>query len=307
MNYSVWLLGVCTLGLVACGGSGGGSDPVAGCPNIENPDPTNTDGDLLFDVCDPDDDGDGFNDENDPAPLDPAIPGDFSTPEAILSNDAMALALQEAEAAGYPVVTELGVNPPDLSGYYIREDAAGSFPVNSSSFDQGRGWVGAESRVEQTSNNFIKGAAVSFTSFEPISFSISEGTIVRGDGNSYTTYSRTKGTCTEENSDYEIFSVSITSATVNETTGDIESLRGVSTTVDVAGELTTACADRTTGLRELVGNWSVSEVSVVRKVIPSALSYMCVSDDDAYVPTETWINNDGLSCSCTLEYQLVCE
>lgn len=39
------------------------------CSKVSNPDQTNTDGDLLGDVCDPDDDNDGVNDSADNCPL----------------------------------------------------------------------------------------------------------------------------------------------------------------------------------------------------------------------------------------------
>jgi len=312
MNYKIWLLATLAFTAASCGGSGDGSQqlmddaPVAGCPGLENPDPTNTDGDLLFDVCDPDDDEDGFLDADDPAPLDASIPGDFSTPEAILANDKVKAALDAAAAAGFPVATEVGLTPPDISGYYIRDLNTGTFPATASGIDVGRSWAGGERRLEQA-NNFLKSAAVSYGNVGPTSFGFSEGTIIRGEGNRYTTYSRSRGTCTEQNSDYDTFSVSVASGTLNASTGNIENYRVIGTTIAVEGELTAACANRYVGEAELVGRWYLGEIPVIRNVAPSELSFMCVSGDAAYAPTETWTDSVGLSCSCTLDYEVACE
>jgi len=314
MNYKLWLMVTLAFTTASCGGSDNGNSLeemlddalVADCPGLENPDPTNTDGDLLLDVCDPDDDGDGFLDEDDPAPLDASIPGDFSTPEAILSNDLVKAALDAAAAAGFPVATEVGLTPPDISGYYIRDLNSGSFPATASGIDVGRSWAGGESRLEQ-SENTLKSASLSYGNVGTTSFGFSEGTIIRGEGNRYTTYSRSRGTCTEQNSDYDTFSVSVASGTLNESTGNIEDYRVIGTTISVDGVLTTACANRYVGEAELVGRWYIGEISTLRNVTPSELTYMCVSGDAAYVPTETWTDEDGLSCSCTLDYQVACE
>ena len=277
------------------------------CPGFENPDQLDTDFDGVNDACDPDDDGDGFFDVDDPVPLDDSIPGDFSTPEAILNNEAIQRALSGAEAAGFPVVTETGLNPPDLTGYFSRADAASSFLANSSTFDQGRGWIGAEFRHDQSADNSFDRSTVSFTGFTPVAFALSSGSIIRGEGNRFTAYTRGMSTCTECGSNFEPFSVGIESATFNSETGDLGYYRRLGTTVDVAGELTTVCADRLTGESELVDSWVVGEVGAVSRVLPSELVYMCVDEDVGYAPTEIWTDSLGLSCSCGTDYQISCE
>ena len=77
--------------------------------------------------------------------------------------------------------------------------------------------------------------------------------------------------------------------------------------MDTAGELTTVCADRLNGEIEFVGGWGVAEVGLVSRVEPSDLVYMCVDEDFAYVPTETWTDSDGQACQCTTDYEISCQ
>lgn len=283
------------------------SDSTDNCPGIDNSSQLDTDGDGQGDVCDNDDDSDGFNDVDDPSPLDNTIPGDFSTADVILTNPTMQNALTAARQAGIIVRTEEGTTPPDLTGYYSLADLSGVFTATSDGTDIGRRLIGTEKRIDQSENNTISVASVDFNNRQPLFFGSGEGSIVRGEGNLFTIYSRGKGTCTEANSNYDIFAVGVTSAELEPDTGNITNTVKISVTVGTDGELSTVCADRIAGAAELIGEWAVSEFPLDLRVSPSSLLYMCVDDDEAYAPTEAWTGSDGLSCSCTENYQINCQ
>jgi hypothetical protein len=346
-NITALLAVALTMTLTACGGGSSDSTPADNCPGIDNPSQLDTDGDGDGDACDSDDDNDGysdqveasegtnpldansrpldtdndgnpnstdldddndgFNDSDDPAPLDASIPGDFSTPEAILNNPIMRTALAQIRDQGIDLRTEQGLNPPDLTGYYIRADDGGVFTATSNGTDIGRGLVGGESRLTAQSNNFIDRAGVSFTSAQPISFGLSKGSIIRGEGNNFTIYSRGKGTCTEANSDFDTFSVGIASSTLDPASGDLLLTTSISVTVDTEGALTSTCANRIVANNETEGNWSVVTYDRNRHVNVNELQYMCVDENVGYAPTETWKDSSGASCSCTKSYQVSCQ
>lgn len=298
--------------ITACGGgtSGDSSNELVvldNCPDFENEDQQDTDNDGLGDVCDPDDDGDGFADKDDPAPLDKSVPGDFSTPAAILNNPLVKQAIDDVQALGYSVPALTLMNPPDLSGYFIIDDRSSSFPLTSSGSGQGNPMAGIESRMEQSTNNTFENVGVIFTSEERVAFLISSGSLIRGKGNEFTLYARGELTCTDEGSDYSTYYISISSGTLNPLTGDLENNLNLETTVAVRGELTQVCADRLIGEREFEGGWSVADIPLNRSVDANEMVYMCVYDNAAYAPTETWTGSNGLDCACTTEYQIQCE
>ena len=296
------------LSFTACGGGGGSStQPADNCPGIDNPSQQDTDGDGQGDACDLDDDGDGFNDVDDSAPLDNTIPGDFSTPEAIINNPLMRKALGEARALGIEVRTDQGLSPPNLTGYYVRDDLNGVFTATRNGQSVGFRLVGRETRMISKPGNFIDRSGVVFTDQKPIAFSIGQGSIIRGEGNFFTVYSRGKGTCTEANSDYDTFFVAISSSTLDPSSGDILYTTSLGVTVDTDGELTTACISRIAGDAELKGGWSIFSNDLINRSEAANLQYMCVDGDAAYAPTEIWKNTSGLSCSCTKSYTMICQ
>ena len=280
--------------------------PTDNCPGIDNPSQLDTDADGRGDACDDDDDGDGFADDADPAPLDSTVPGDFSTPEAILADPAVRDALASARQTGIVLRTETGLAPPDLTGYYSLADGSGVFTATSSGTDIGRGRTGSEARMDQGPGLELTTATVSFTDGRPVFFGGSNGSIIRGEDDRYTIYSRSKGTCTEAGSSFDSFAVNISSAEVDPSTGDIVNATQMYVNVGTEGTLTQACANRLVGAVELEGEWAVSEYPVNVRTDPDSLVYMCVDESRAYAPPETWTDSDGLDCSCTTDYQIEC-
>lgn len=285
------------------------NDDTDNCPLIENSDQTDTDGDGEGDACDTDDDNDGFQDVDDPAPLDSSRPGDFLTPEAILDNEVVQAALASAENAGFPVVAETGQTPPLLTGYYNRTAGSGKIVSTSNNTDIGRSLVGAESRIVQNADNEYSSASVSFTENMPVFYAIADGSVIRGEGNLFSRFSRGKSICTEAGSDFTVFGVSITSGEWEPDTGNIINARRMGVTIETQGELTAACANRIAGAGEMVGESIVYEYPLSTLVQPTSLIYMCVDDDGdaAYAPTETWTAADGQACSCTQDFMISCE
>ena len=132
--------------LSACGSSGDsedGSNVVLAdfCTGMEDSSQPDFDADGLSDNCD--DDGDGFNDVSDIAPLDPTQPGDFSTPEAILMQPVITQVLDELANQNILLNLELGTNPPDISGLYRIEDLSGMVVGSSNGQLIGDNGVGA--------------------------------------------------------------------------------------------------------------------------------------------------------------------
>ena len=277
------------------------------CPEIDNPLQIDTDGDGNGDACDNDDDNDGFKDDDDPAPLDPLIPGDFSTPEAILNNSLLKNALDSAKSQGVDIRTETGLTPPDLTGYYVQDDLTNVVVATSDNTDIGALVFPEESRLTSREGNFIDKAGVAFYNNTAAAFIVGIGSIVRGDGNDFTIYSRSKGTCTLDGSDFSIFFITIASGTLDPSSGDILNQTGLEVTLDTAGALTTSCSNIIIGEQEKVGGWAVSTFDIQRRSDATNLQYMCVDESKAYAPTETWTHSGGTSCSCTNEYTVSCQ
>lgn len=264
-----------------------------------------SDGDGALDACDLDDDGDGFPDVDDPAPKDPLVPGDFSTPEAILNNPIVKKALVAATAAGFPVPTELGRNPPDLSGLRVVDELKGHFVATDDKTSLNSTLVGSEKRTEVHGES-IATYSVDYAAGKAISYAISSGSLLRGDGDRYTVYSRGKSKCTESSSDHATYRIGISSGILDPTSGDTTNIISLSVTIADTGKLTAACADRGAGTTELPGGWSVYTLDVSRHTTVDQLHYMCVDGGHAYVPTETWSGAAGTACSCGVDYKVHC-
>jgi hypothetical protein len=281
----------------------GGADSCASASSA-HPD---SDGDGEPDPCDADDDGDGFLDADDPLPLDAAVPGNFSTPESILADHRVRAALEAAAAKGFPLGMSTARTPPDISGYWLIPDGQGEFVATGDGRGIGVKRVGTELRRRVDAELVSQVVGVSFSGSNETSYTIGVGNIVRGEGSSFTEYSRYKIVCNESGSDFAMFGVGLLSGSVEQTTGNLFDVRLLTVTVATAGMLTNACATRFSGDTEQVAGWSLAAIPVVERRTVAQLEHLCVDGENAYAPTESWTSADGKRCSCGTDYEKVCE
>ena len=185
------------------------------------------------------------------------------------------------------------------------DDLKGHFVATDDGTGLNRALVGTEKRTEVHGDS-IATYSVEFTGGKAISYGISNGSLLRGSGNSYNIYSRGKGKCTESSSDHDTYAIGISSGVLDPTTGDLKNVVSLGVTIADSGKLTAACADRSAGTGGLPGGWSVFTVDVAHHATVDQLHYMCVDGGHAYVPTETWSNAAGTACSCGMDYRVHC-
>ncbi len=291
--------------ITAC--SGDSKTPQANEPDPVTGDSLDTDGDGTVDTIDTDDDNDGFLDVDDVSPLDQTVPGDFSSPEAILNQTVIRDAIDEASAQGFTIQALTGLAPPDIGGYYHEEERTTVFVATDTGEHVGNTRSGAEFRYDQLADNTINGAVVNYDQGNPTSYSISSNSMLRGTEGHFTRYSRSRVTCTIDQSDFSVLFVGISTAQIDSQTLDFVDRKRISISVGTFGEATEACNDYYAGGAESVGGWSASEAPRIFRTEPSQFQYMCVDDDRAFSPTESWVADDGRSCSCTKDYVTSCQ
>lgn len=283
------------------GGDPGGNDD-DNCPEVDNLDQLDTDDDGMGDACDSDDDNDGFADVDDPAPLDASIPGNFSTPEAILADPRVAAAIAAFEDAGYVFPTHTELNPPDITGYYKQARLANSVVASGDGSSIGQGSVANEQRMVVSEGTSVASALVEYEGGVAVSYSSGSGALLRGQGAEFTKYSRLKFVCTSATPNPIIHYLSITSGSVD-SNGHLVDLLSVSVTVADNGITTCGLL----GNQEVEGGWVASTLPLLTKATASDLDYMCVDSEDAYVPEETWAREGDVVCECTTAYAVDCE
>ena len=275
---------IVTVGLTACGSSGGSSSNMSSVK---------------------DSDGDGFYDAIDPAPNDASNPGDFSSPEKILANPAIKVALQAAKDHGVPIRADLGDNPPNLTGYYRQNSDEGIIVTTSTGLHTGVGVTGYENRV-RTKGTRYENASVYFDFYEAIGYVFSKGSMLRGEGTNFTTYEPYKAVCTENGANYATYGININSATQYEKSGNLSRSNRINVRLASSGTLTSGCDDRLPG--NASAKWVVYRMAASQNIKDASdLNYMCVDDNKAYIPKETWTNSDKESCKCTTDYEVECK
>jgi len=209
-------------------------------------------------------------------------------------------------ARGIVVAVSTETIPPDITGFYNEPDGSGLTLATSNGVVVNGRIVGFEIRTVVQNDGTANIDSVSYTSLNPIGFTLGSGTIIRGSGDAYTLYSRSRRKCSENGSDFDTLGVSVRSAVLENGTGDIIEQTELYVTVDTVGTSTQSCAIRATGETEIIGGWAVTANERVSRVEPTDFIYMCVDDAEAYVPTESWIRDNGESCQCTLNYSIEC-
>lgn len=287
------------------GGSGDGAGGVY-CPGAKDEGLEDPDGDLIPNACDDDDDGDGFEDTEDPEPLNPEVPVRAGTPEEILNIQAVKDALAALDKAGLDFSVETELVPPDITGFYLKPNRTGGFPLTATGASSGY-ITGIEQVIVVSDDLTVSSKSIAFES-APIAYSTSQGAILRGKGNRFTVYSRGRITCTEGNSSYRFYFVTLNSAGVDPASGDLIESKSLSVNVGVAGDvLSSTCRKRYPGDLTLNGGWNHSTYPRANKVTPGQFKFMCVSEQQAYVPGETWKISGGQICECGANYKLTCE
>ena len=80
-------------------------------------------------------------------------------------------------------------------------------------------FAGRESRTSMDENNILSGASVNFNRGRATSFGMGAGTFIRGEGNTYTTYSTGGNVRTLNGGNFRRSSISVSSAEIDPITG----------------------------------------------------------------------------------------
>lgn len=246
------------------------SNPCDPASSTNDPD---ADQDGMADPCDLDDDNDGFLDNDDPAPLDAADPGDFSSPEAILAHPIVAGAIEQLENRGVEFSPLIDNNGPEIMGNYFAAYCTQTVVASSNNSDIGRcrGAVQA-ALVPLESDSLLEIGEIVGSSGNGAEFR--RRTWVRGSGTAFTLYGTGSFKCGVDGANtpsgdlYRVFQVVITTGEVDPRQGDFLGLRTLFVTVAADGRQSSECNEFIIGENERVGGWVLISADRVGNVIP---------------------------------------
>lgn len=264
------------------GDGGRTDDSTAQCSRNAPDGAPDTDGDAEADVDDTDDDDDGIPDAEDADPLDPAVPGGSEAcgPAVVMNDPCMRQALDMTkELVDFPVHLEhCGL---DISGYYLRPDGSGEVVTDNNGSPRGN-LIGGEYRFTQT-GELVQVAEVAFTNGIATGHSKSSWpSWVRGSRHGSSTFGCdpssggiSSGRTREDGGIADVWTLSVARAPLGS---------------DVCPENSP---------------WTLSFQSVLLRVAPHELDYMCSADGAAYIPSETWDGESGV-CTCQDDLDVIC-
>jgi hypothetical protein len=215
-------------------------------------------------------------------------------------------ALAAAAAAGYPIATETGPEPPAITGYYLKPLGEGRFVASGNGANLNSGVLGNERRVTVHGDASVTEASVGFDDIGPFGSIVTSGLLLRGANDDFTLYRSYTIACPVQGSDRVIEAVSIESARFVAATGDWESIRQISITVAASGTQTPNCDQVFAGDTEVPGGWIVAETPRYQRITVADLEYMCVDENAGYVAGEDWTRADTTACSCTTDFLVAC-
>jgi hypothetical protein len=224
----------------------------------------------------------------------------------LLSRPHVQDALAAAAAAGYPIATHTGREPPPLTGYYLKPLGEGRFVASGNGANLSSGVLGNEFRVTVDGDATVTEAAVSFDDSGRFGSLVTSGMLLRGANGEFTLYQSYTVPCPVRGSDRVIEGVSVLSGRFVANTGDWQAMRQINVTVAASGARTPTCDQAHAGDTEVPGGWIVSETPRRQRITVAELQYMCVDESAGYVAGETWTRADTTECSCSTDILVVC-
>jgi len=244
-----------------------------------------------------DSDNDGFRDVTDSDfPNDPFENGKYNNLENVVNSEGVKRILKIAKEKGLTVNLQLGNNPPKLNGYYKSETGGRVYYARNALGGRYTGASLAETEFRYcTSKGYVEDVVNS-----PSGPGFGREKL-RGEGNYFTFYDLTSRKYSSECIGYH---ADIRSGKVDSKSGDIKNYKVVIAPLGYKEMVSGACDIYKTSRR-----WEEVFTTADEKKVTDLdeLEYMCVDDNKAYIPKETWKNKEKQSCKCTADVEIECE